>query len=507
MEKNKKIAKNSLFLTVRVLFNLFITLYTSRIILKELGVTDFGLFNVVGGLVGIIGFFQSVLSNVNVRFFSNLIGAKQDYLLRKYVEFCNIFYLLIILIVVFFAETVGVWFINKVLVIPEDRLFACNIVFQSSILIFALSTINVIYNSLIIAREDMHIYSYVGIIQSFGKLAIALGLGLFLYDHLIIYSLLNVLLFVLVLSFSIYYVIKNYSEVSFKMKWNNEIFREFAPFASWNLVGCGVWAMNTQGINILLNNAFDPTVNAARAIATQISNSTKIFAVNTITSFRPQIISSYSEKNYDRYNELIYTSSRFSFYLLWVLALPLMLSLPFVLDLWLIDVPEYAAIFCIYTICFTLVDMLNEPIWSAVQATGFIKKYQLYGNVVFALALPVSYVLVDWLKMSPVSPFIALFVIRLIYFFVLLPVVRRQAKISLTVYFTRVIVNIVVVVVTSLVLSFIGSQLLSYLKIEPMLLNLLQVAIIFVSCLVVIVTLGLTKTERKTVLQYIKKKI
>lgn len=451
MTDYKRIAKNSIYLYCRMVFSLLISLYTSRVILKVLGFEDFGLYNVVGGILLMIAFFQSSLTNVNVRFFCFEQGKDDLERLRKIFRFSITCYCMIAILVLIIAETIGLWFVNTKLIIPSDRLFAANIIYQCSIVSFLFSLLSIPSNAAVIAHEKMHVFSYIGIFQSTSNLLIAICLQFSTYDKLVLYGSLQTIISFISLFFYTYYAKAYFSEFSLHRYWDKGLFNEMFPYVSWNMVGCAVWSLNSQGVNILINIFFGAIVNAARGIAFQVSNLISIFSLNLYSAFRPQITKLYASGNYEEFQTLIFRSTRYSFFMAWLIALPILYHLSFIMNLWLGKYPPDTIIFTELTIVFVLIDFLNEPIWTAVQASGHLKRYQIWGNFIYVISFPIIFVLF-MIGCEAYYSMIVLIVVRFLRFFIILNMVSFVININFMLYMKLVIIPILCVVS----ISFIG---------------------------------------------------
>ena len=377
---SKRIAKNTIFLYIRMLFIMFITLFTSRVILDKLGIEDFGINNVVGGLAMMFTFFSSSLTNATQRFLNIELGIKNSLGANRVFNQHLIIYVIIICIVILLAETIGLWIVINKLVIPSERLSAALWVYQFTIISLAITLIGIVFNSMIIAHEDMKIYSYVGILDGILKLVIAYAICVLPFDRLITYSFLLLTVTLLVQGSYAYYCFKNYKECKLHFIWNKKSIKDTFSFISWNVVGTAIYATKDQGTNLLLNIYFGPTVNAARAIAYQVSSAVSSFGVNFYTSVRPQIVKSYSNGNVDYLNKLFFKSSKYSIFLMWIVILPVILCIDTLLELWLVEVPFQTNIFIVWVLADSMLALLTNPTWSIALATGKLKKYTLIGN-------------------------------------------------------------------------------------------------------------------------------
>lgn len=499
---NQRIAKNTLFLYFRMMFIMLITLYTSRVVLDKLGIVDYGINNVVGGLAGMFTFFSSSLANASQRFLNielgknDIIGAKRVFNQHLVIYLCFIGGVLLL------AETIGLWFVLNKLVIPQDRLVASLWVYQLTIVSLCVTLLGIIFNSLIIAHEDMKIYSYVGIFEGIAKLAIAFMISIVASDRLIWYSILLLLISITTQFLYAFHCFKHYLECRLDLRWEKKAFKETLPIVSWNLIGTAVYAINHQGTNLLLNVYFGPVVNAARAISLQINNAISNFGTSFYTSVRPQITKSYAAGDFEYMNKLFFYSSKYSVLLMWMLCLPIMLNIDQILSIWLVDVPEYTNVFTIWILAYSIVDILNNPIWSIALSIGKLKRYIMIGSSVFLSAFPISYLCLE-IGASPTSVFVVLFIVRVVYLLVVIKIIRSYISFSIKEYFNKVIVKILGVVLVSGLMSYVLSLFISQ-TFMGLVLNMFQ-------CLfcVILTTwiLGLNVSERLQLLMLIKNKI
>lgn len=389
---NKRIAKNTLYLYLRMLFVMAVGLYTVRLMLDILGVVDYGIYNVVGGVVTMFAFMKRTLSTSSQRYFSIELARGDKERLNKW--FClNITtFLTIGAVITFFLETVGLWFLNTQMTIPAERLIAANVVFQLSIISFLFHIFSVPYLALIIAHEKMNVFAFVGILDAIGRLLIVFILMQLTYDKLIIYGILILLLSACVSFIYVQYCRKHYPESSYRWYWNTAEIRELLGFSGWHFLGTFSTSCRSQGINILLNMFFNPSVNAARAIAFQVNSHILQLHTNFFTAIKPQIYKSYAKGEFDELFKLIMRGTIISTFLVSIIIFPVLSSTSYILGLWLKEVPDYAVIFTQLALINGLVDATSGPPIAASLATGKIKKYMLTISLVILANVPISYV-------------------------------------------------------------------------------------------------------------------
>lgn len=368
-----------------------VSLYTSRVILNALGVEDYGIYNVVGGLVAMFGILSGSLSAAISRFITFELG-KGDFEKLKRI-FCTSVNIQIILIAIIsvLMETIGIWFLNAKMVIPEERLAAANWVFQFSVVTFALNLLSVPYNAVIIAHEKMSAFAYISIINVTLKLIVAFIIAYNPFDKLVYYGLLIMMVGVINRSIYAIYCKRNFDEVTYKMIFDKELMKEMFGFAGWNFFGSGSALLRDQGGSVLINIFYGPTVNAARGIAMQVNSAVTHFVASFTTAVNPQITKSYAAGERDYMMKLVFQSTKFSFFIILLIALPILVSTPYILELWLKQVPDHTVSFVRLAIIFTMSDTLARPLVTLTLATGDIKKYQIVvGGSRMIVDFPVS---------------------------------------------------------------------------------------------------------------------
>ena len=392
-ENTKRIAKNTLMLYSRMLFSMVVSLYTSRVVLNTLGVEDYGIQNVVGGFVTMFSIISSSLSSSVSRFLTFELGKGDINRLKRVFSTSMIIHIGLVIIVVIAAETIGIWFVNHKMVIPPERMCAANWVFQASVATFCFGLLSTPYNASIISHEHMGAFAYIGILE----VCLKLGIILFVahspwnFDRLIVYSLL-----LLAVSISIRYAYwmycrKHFEECRIQLSYDKQYFKEMGAFAGWNFIGCTAGLLKDQGINILLNLFYGPIVNAARGIAVIVSNSVSGFANNFMTALNPQITKSYAAGEKDYTMSLVERGSRFSFYVIFIFALPLCLETEFILNLWLKEYPNHTINFVRLILILSLSDILSNTLINLQSATGKIRDYQIVVGGTLMLNFPLSY--------------------------------------------------------------------------------------------------------------------
>lgn len=390
---NKRIAKNTFLLYVRMILVMIISLYTSRVVLSTLGVSDFGIYNVVGGLVSTLTFLNSALAASSQRFISYELGRGNKHLLNKVFSTSVSVHAILAIISVILFESVGLWFLNTKMNIEPARMYAANWVFHCSVLSFAISVLNVPYNASIVAHEKMGVYAYISIIEALLKLLIVYLLLIADYDKLIVYSVLQLAVSYIIRLCYVTYCKRKFVECKYKFVFEKPLFKRMFSFAGWSVVGNIGFSLKDPLSNIILNLFFGTIINAARGIAVQVNGIIYSFATNFGMAMNPQIVKRYASGDIEGSIDLVYAGARFSFYLITIISIPIIVNIDFILKMWLGEVPEYTNIFVVLTVLSSLVYCLSGTSSTAVQATGDIKWFSIGVCVILILELPIAYLL------------------------------------------------------------------------------------------------------------------
>ena len=497
---NKRIAKNTFFLYFRMILLMAISLYTSRVVLATLGIEDYGIYNVVGGFIGLLAFLNGAMSGSTQRFITVELGRGSTEALQKVFSSCVIAHSMIALLVFVIAETIGLWFVIEKMVIPEERMTAAMIVYQCSVITAVVQIMSYPYNADIIAHERMSAFAYISIYEAFANLGVAFLIKIGNFDRLALYAIALLLVKVSVRMIYGIYCRRHFIETSAKTSIDKTLIRQIFAFTGWNLWGGMAGTLMGQGINVLLNLFFGPVINAARGIAGQVQSAVQIFATNFQMAMNPQIMKTYAVGEMEAMHSLLFRSAKFSFILLLCIMLPLTIEIDFVLDLWLEEVPTYTNVFVILTLCICMIDSVSNPFMTASAATGNVKVYQsVVGGILMAI-VPIAYVV---LKMggNPYSVFIVHLIVGLIAFSARLIIVKNLIKLSVREYFMKVIVPCSLVLLPSLAFAV----LMKHLMPEGLMYSLANITLIIIATAVVSVSLGLSRSERVFLLDKIKK--
>ncbi len=500
-ENTKRIAKNTLMLYVRMLFSMLVSLYTSRVVLQALGVEDYGIYNVVGGVVAMFSIVSNSLSSSVSRFLTFELGRGDMERLKETFSTSLLIHLVLAGIVFVLAESVGVWFLNTQMTIPAGRLYAANWVFQASILSFMFGLSSVPYNASITSHERMSAFAYIGMLDVVLRLLIVLFIAYapFRFDRLIVYSLLTVGVGMALQCIYLWYCRKNFEECRFRLRFNKKCWKEMGAFAGWNFIGCTAGLLKDQGVNILLNLFWGPVVNAARGIAVSVNAAVTGFAGNFMAAVNPQIIKSYAADDRGYTFSLVERGSRFSFYIMLILALPILFETEFVLTIWLKHFPAHTVNFVRLMLLLSLLDVLSNTLINLQNATGKIRNYQIAVGSALMLNFPISYLC---LKMGclPESVYVVALFVSLLCLMLRLLFLRRMVQLSVTQYLSNVCLNVLIV---SLIASFIPT--LIYFQMEEGWNRFISMLFLCVICSSLsIFFIGCSFSERKFILDRVR---
>lgn len=499
---NKRIAKNTLVLYFRMLFTMGVSLYTSRVVLNTLGIEDFGIYNVTGGVVGMLGFLNGTLASGTQRFLTFQIGKGDLSKLKETFSAALNTHIILAIIIFVLAETVGLWFLIYKMNIPADREYAALWVYQLSILVTLLSIIQIPYNASIIAHERMNIYAYVSIVDVCLKLIIVYMLAVSGYDKLIVYSILIFIVHLIIFGIYWIYCKKEYPECRFSKSPNKDIYKSMLTFSGWNMFGSVAFIGATQGVNILLNIFFGPAVNAARGVAVQVNNAVYSFVNNFQVAVNPQIIKLYATGQIQELHTLLFQNAKFSFCIMWCLLLPVLLKLEYILQLWLVEVPAETAFFCRLILLQSLVSCVNRPFVTAIHATGKIKWMSLTSGIVLLSILPISYVLLK-AGYPPYIPFIVYLVATIGELNINVYLLNRWISLSLHTLLKKVCNPIMAILICTLPIAYTLNSVSSESFSDFLLVVILSVILVVTA----VYYIALDKAMKIKVLKMIKNKL
>lgn len=499
---NKRLAKNTLFLYFRMFITLLVGLYTSRVVLNVLGVTDYGIYNVLGGIVAIFATLNNAMSSTSCRYITFYLGRGDYNKLKQIFSTVTYVHFAIACVVILICETVGLWFFYNHMSIPPQRVDVAFWLLQFSFAASFLSMINIPYTGLIIAHENMNIYAYISIFDVLMKLIIVFLVQITTIDKLLSYGFL--ILIVQTLDFVIYryYCVRKYKESHLLVFFDTKLFKELASYFGWSIFGNLAAVFNTQGINLLLNVFFGPAINAARGVAVQVQQIINQFVNNFQVALNPQIVKTYANGELERMRQLMFASSKYGFFLLFLLSFPVMLEADYILHLWLGNVPVHSECFLRIILVSCMVNALANSSTVAAGATGKIKVYSIVVGGTVLLPLPIAYVILQYVNIPEVVFGIVLCFESLALYLRLL-FMRKMVSLSLLQYFKKVLLPILGVVTCVII-----APIVLHIYIEQSFINvILLIALSLFLSLLSIFIVGLSRNERTFVLKTIRTKI
>lgn len=498
LSSKRQVAKNTVLLYCRTFIVLIISLWTSRVILDSLGVEDYGVYNAVGGLISLFAVLTGSMSSAISRYVTFELGTGDSNKLRQVFAASVIIQLVFIVIILFLAETIGLWFLNNKMTIPDGRSSAANYVYQFTLVIFCVNLLSVPYNAALIAHEDMKTYAYVSVFDNVVRLIIAFLVYVSPFDKLIFYSLLMTILAVSIRLFYQWYCAARFYECRIEnFKVDSTILSGLGKFAGWNMLGEIASIMSNQGISVLLNIFIGPAINAAYGIANQVNAAVRSFTNNFMTALSPTITKSYAEKDYSYMKDLVLFGARCSYYLLFILVLPIMLETQALLNVWLKTVPEYTCVFVRLLLLYSLVEILSQTIIRAVQATGDIKRYQIIVSSISLLTLPFAYLALK-MGFNPASVLVVSVIIDLALLLIRMILLKSIIGISIGHFVSQVLIRVAAV---SIVAATPALIIRSIVRIESFSSSLLICAISFVCSCAACFFVGCSKIERDSLLR------
>jgi len=470
---------------------MLVSLYTVRVVLETLGAEDYGIYNVVAGVVTMFGFLSSSMATASQRYFSFELGRGDHEQLKKVFNLSFLIYVLIGVLILLLAETIGLWFVNNKLIIPPERKSAALWVYQFSIVSFLFTILTSPYMAMIIAHEEMNVYAYVSIVEVVLKLGVVFVLRIIAWDKLTLYGLL--MLTVAIINTTIYRIVcmKKYRECKFSFYWNKDLFKEIASYSGWSMFGASVGIFKNQIVNILLNQFFNPVVVAARSISTQVDHAVMSFSQNFGTAMRPQIIKNYAAGEKEKMLSLTFRGSKGTYLLMYLFALPLMLEMPIVLSLWLKNPPEYSILFTRLILVDAIISSLSYPINAAAHATGKIKTYQSVVGGILLLNAPFSWIALQ-MGFPAYSVLVVAIGIAIIATIARLLILKRLVDYSLKQFFKLVLMPVFVISIVSAVLPV----MVYYFFVQSILRLFLVTGVSVISISVISYCIGLNREER-----------
>lgn len=504
ISSNKRIAKNALLLYIRMATVMLLSFYISRVVLRSLGVEDFGIYNIVGGVVAMFAYLNSSLTAATQRFLNFEMGRNHTEALNNVFCMSMNIHIILAIIVLFFSETLGLWFLNTHIVIPVERITAANLVYQFSILSTIIQIVTIPYSALVTAHERMSFIAYVSIFEVLMKLCFVLLLNFTDKDNLIEYAFYIMLATVISRLSYILFSLLNYRESKYRVSWDRCLFKEMFKFTGWNFMGATAGIAMNQGVNILLNLFEGPIVNAARAIAMQVQNAFAQLATNFTMAVNPQIVKSYSSGDIARMTNLVITSSKYAFLIMTASAMPFLVKMDFVLNLWLTDVPNYSSSFTIWMLIYQVTLCLTYSINMTSQASGNIRLFQIVESSTLILIVPISWLLLKF-GHEPVSIFMSMVALSIIALLLRLLVLKKTVRFEIKKYIKETLFPVSKVSILYVIL-FVVSNLL-FRSEKSILLNISHMIIILLLAILVCFLVGLDNRERRMIYNFIRTKL
>lgn len=492
---NKRIAKNTLFMYFRMFFTMCVSLYTSRVVLSALGFSDYGLYNVVGGIIAMFAFINGAMTNMTSRFITYYLGNDDRKRLNEVFSMSFFIHCCLAIIILILGETIGLWFFYNKMIIPEGRMVAAMWVYQLSIAQTMMAIVVVPFNSDIIAHEKMSIYAYISIVNSILNLIIVSLLSISPIDRLIFYALLLFSVQVLVFLFNLFYCRRHYIESKIRRAWDKTMLKEMGKFTGWSMFGNFSYVFYTQGLNILINMFCGPVVNAARGIAVHVESAMTQFTTSIQTAINPQIIKSYSKNDIMRMQTLIFASSKYCFFLMLLLSMPVMLGADYILRIWLGEFPDHTINFLRLTLLCVLIDTLVNPLYTGNLATGKVAIYNKRLAILSLSFIPITYLGIRFTHIPEIL-FLLNVIRNIIGLGVRMFIMRKQLNIGIRVYFAKVLNNVIIVSILSSVLPIVAYKTVGC---EDFLSFFATITISALSVLVCVYLLGLNSTERQLI--------
>lgn len=504
MGNTQRVIHNTLLLSIRMVLVMLVSLYTVRVTLDILGAVDYGIFNVVGGIVLLLNFLSRTMSSATQRFFSFELGLEEKTNLKNLFQTNLTIYLVLAVSILLFSVTVGMWFLNHKMVIPPERLNAANWVFVCAVFSFITRLLVIPYQAILIAHERMGLFAWLSIIEMIGLLIVVSILPLFSYDQLKSYA---VLIFILnIIVSSLYGIIcrKKYTACRWGINKNFSKMKTIVGFTGWSLYGGLALVLRNNGTNILLNLFFGPTINAARGIASQAQNAINTFVANFSVALKPQIVKNYANGNRKEMMGLIFQGSKTSYFIILFLAMPVLFQTSFFFEIWLKSVPDHTILFTRLVLITAIIDSITIPLVSAIEATGHIKKYQLISGSTLFLIIPISYFLLKT-GMPPETPMVICVVIAFIIFLLNIYLAKDAYQLSVSIFFKKVVCRIITVTIAATLLP--AGLLIAFDNRDGIIYFLLIVLSCMISTAISIYLLGLDKVERIAIKKIIGEKI
>lgn len=499
---NRRIAKNTIMLYIRMMALMVVSILTAGVALRVLGEVDYGINNVVGGIVLAFGWISSMISSAMGRYFAVEMGRGDDKKLNQYFCLSILGFALISAIVIILAETIGLWFLYNKMTIPEERMTAALWVYQMSVLNFIFKLMSTPYTAIIVNRERMNVYAWISILEVMLRLGYLYLLIIVPMDKLIFCAIFSAISMFVVSAIYVVYARLKFTETKYQYFWDRTMFTEMASYSGWSIFGAFANVARNQGINILLNMFFNPVVNAARGIAFHINSALDQFVTNFSMAVRPQIIKNYGAGEKERMMKLVFRTSLLCYYLMWLMSLPVILETPFILEVWLKNVPERTVLFTRLVLITSLIETISFPIMAAVSATGKIKYYQSVTGGLLILNLPIAYLFLKLGYPPEVTMYIAITVavlsqISRMFF------MKQLHQMSVRDYTLKVLLRILLVSVISFIPPFLIWRTMPEGWTRLIVVLIVSTVVIFVTAF----TFGVDSSDRKVLVDAVKNKV
>jgi len=479
---NKRIAKNTVFLYIRMLFVMLVTLYTTRVVLRVLGVEDYGVYNVVCGFVSLFGVFNVCLTTGTTRFYNFALGKSDNVELRNTYKASLLIQVILIITVFILLETFGLWYINNKLVIPESRIPAANTIFQYSIISLVLLLSTTPYSAAVMSYEKMNFYAIASIVDALLKLIFIVSLQFITYDKLLLYGLL--MMIASVSNFLMYFIYCriNFTELRLEGEFDKVLFKKLFSFSSWSLIDPLTYSVKGQGGNLVLNAFFGTIVNAAYGVANQVSSAVDSFTNNLSIAIRPQIIQSYAAGDYTRTKKLMFAMAKMNFMLHSMLVIPVLLEIKYILSLWLgDDYPMQTPLFAQLVMIIQTLNCLHTPISTVMVATGKIKRIKTISALIICSVIPIS-IIGFKMGLPPYSIWVILLVLTVINILVSAKIMSKEFQ---TIAFSDYIKNIISPCIQFILLVII-IPLFAWLFLPESIFRVFVVSLLSLICTIVI---------------------
>lgn len=499
---NKRIAKNSIILYVRLIIVMVCGLMISRIVLDALGASDYGLYTVVGGFVTIFTAITSSLAAATSRFITFELGRNDIEKLKNAFSISITVHIVLGLIILLLLETIGVWYLNYKMVIDPARITAANYALQFSIITLMFNLLNVPYNAALIAHEQMDFFAYVSIGEVLVKLGACLLLPFIPYDSLIVYSLMLMVISIIVRLVYMFYCGRHFEECRYTRRKDKEMLKDMLSFSGWNFIGASSGILKQQGNNVVLNYFFGTIVNAAYGLTSQVTVAVDSLSSGVLNAINPQIIKQYSVRNMEYMFRLVFLASRAAFYLIMLFAIPLWLNTDIVLGLWLKEVPDNTVLFLQISLAICLINTWSQPLITAMLATGDIKKYQIIVGGADILCLPLSYICLK-LGMFPAAVYVVMLVISIVTLILRLIMLNNMIDLPWKSFLTQIVGRSTVVCGVSLGVSYLLCHAINFVG-SPFITLVINTIVCVTITMVAIVLIDSNKGEREMALSYVQ---